>query len=215
MIFNCLFEDNLREIFVYLNDYIHLKMLQCSSSFFNKGFSKCYIDKYVHERKELLDKYFPNFVVNMLGGYNKALFFPEIINPTMRKRNNFSIPSPKFYEMRYPVMIGVHNNQAFISFIMEHKKTYKCIISLYTSKPLGNNNERKAPSHWETNYHLSYNLENNVIFFYSSREKKYFIWDKEAYDSIRVLLRKSKCNIKYKKYKIPKFKSMFKKILKL
>ena len=133
MIFSSLPDECLRDIFLYINDYCQIRILECSCSFFIKDFSKDYIDKYLRERKKFILNYFPRPIIDMLGGYDQLLHYPIIENPTIKKKHKITagvdsegltdkfiiIPSPKFSEMEYPVMIGVYNDLAFISLIIE------------------------------------------------------------------------------------------------
>tara|TARA_B100000927_G_C16472354_1_gene472062 strand:- start:330 stop:1118 length:789 start_codon:yes stop_codon:yes gene_type:complete len=132
MIFNKIPDVCLQEIFLFVNDYVDIRMLQATAWFFNKDFSKDYVDEYIQKRKAFIQKYFPPLVISMVCGYNQILHYPIITNFSLRANRRLfsqetdSIPGPTFQEMKYPVMIGVYKEQAFISIII--KTTQLCVL---------------------------------------------------------------------------------------
>ena len=124
MIFNKIPDVCLQEIFLFVNDYVDIRMLQATAWFFNKDFSKDYVGEYIKKRKAFIQNYFPPLVISMVGGYNQILHYPIITQFNMRPnrrlfQENDYIPAPTFQEMKYPVMIGVYKEQAFISIIIK------------------------------------------------------------------------------------------------
>lgn len=206
MIFSSLPDECLRDIFLYINDYCYLRILECSCSFFTKDFSKDYIDKYLRERKKFILNYFPRLIIDMLGGYDQILHYPIIENPTIRVNSHESkdiiiIPSPNFSEMVYPVMIGVYNNQAFISLIidthsvLEEKvpeiyelelkmlsaiKSGYHILTIYSCKSRGISDSHPS---WITN-----NNYLTCVIKYSDSKKRYDIIHLDFYRKIKDLL---------------------------
>ena len=171
MIFNILPDVCIEQIFIYLNDYIHLRMLESSHSFFTTGYSKDFISNYLSKRKNFIRNYFPSVIIEMLGGYNQILHYPILENPRIRnKRILFTgnyhiaiIPSPTFEQMKYSIMIGVTNHQPFISLVIEiihplypsvPSKKEKTVLTIYAEQPaflFTRSGLTPAYTQWKTN----------------------------------------------------------------
>ena len=223
MIFCSLPDDAIQDIFLYINDYCHIRILQCSCSFFTKDFSKDYINKYLRERKKFILNYFPRPIIDMLGGYDQILHYPIIENPTIRVKSLESkdilnikfdriIPAPNFSEMVYPVMIGVYNNEAFISLIIEthsvleekwpdiHELKLKMcsafksgyhILTIYSCKSRGISDSHPP---WITSNNYLY-----CVIKYSDSEKRYKIIHRDLYRKIKDLLQSVRRSAIYNK----------------
>ncbi len=198
MSFNKIPDVCLKEIFIFVNDFVDIRMMQATSSFFNENFPKALIDTYIANRKALIQKYFPPLVVSMVGGYNQFLHYPVITNFTIRPNfrhfsyENDYIPSPTFQEMKYPVMIGVYNEHAFISVIIKSTRHYapgnrppdryqeSSVLTMYSSA-------MSASPEWRTNNNfLSTSFSPNILGY--GTNGLFSILNKDFYNKIKNIL---------------------------
>lgn len=208
MIFNKIPDVCLQEIFIFVNDYVDIRMLQATAWFFNKDFSKDFIEQYITKRKAFIQKYFPPLIISMVCGYNQILHYPVITQFNMRpvrrlySQENDYIPAPTFQEMKYPVMIGVYNDQAFISIII--KTTQLCVLgshipnesqysvlTIYSSRPFSftdwSANTGIAPPEWKTNNNFLSPSFSPTILGYGMNDI-FSILDQHLYDKIKNIL---------------------------
>jgi len=204
MIFNKIPDVCLQEIFLFVNDYVDIRMLQATAWFFNKDFSKDYVDEYIKKRKAFIQNYFPPLVISMVGGYNQILHYPIITQFNMRPnrtlfQENDYIPAPTFQEMKYPVMIGVYKEQAFISIII--KTTYLCVLgshvpdeckysvlTIYSSRPFSfTDNTGIALPEWKTNNNfLTPSFSPDILG--TRNDASFSILDQDFYNKMKNIL---------------------------
>ena len=204
MIFNRLPDDCLKQIFFYLEHYIHLRMLESSHSFFCNGFSRDFIANYLSKRKQFIRDFFPPLIINMVGGYNQILHYPVIQSPTTRKNtriytsNYHIVPSPTFTDMPYSVMIGVVQQQAFISFIVSTTKLFGMgghipvdkdlsVLTIYSAAPFCLSEYRYfTRPEWMTHNNLISPTFSNSLAGYV--DGYYHIHDLHFYNKIQYIL---------------------------